>query len=312
MWWRSRRCRRFIRWNICRAESVRQRQRQPRQGRRRHRHHHLSPRGHRQNGPRQRSAGRRRGAAQAVRARGAARHRCFGDAHDHLGQHNSPTGMIAEKGAAMIREDANRKKKILNFFFFFFFFLKKKKKILRDLIMDTLTFAFPSGLVGFFAQLVDGALGMAFGVLTTPMFLWVPPAQASALVHTAEIFTTGASAPWHIFHRNVDWRLGDTARRAPACGRAGAWFLSNIDATFMRAAGVGLSAADGRLHSVAAAALRRSVKRLADWPAPIGLVAGFLDASGGGGWGPVGPRRWSAPAMRRDRRSARSTRQNSS
>ena len=53
-------------------------------------------------------------------------------------------------------------------------------------------------LVGFFAQLVDGALGMAFGLISTTamLALGMPPAQASALVHTAEIFTTGASGSW--------------------------------------------------------------------------------------------------------------------
>src|SRR5438874_7689201 len=63
--------------------------------------------------------------------------------------------------------------------------------------------------IGFVAQLVDGALGMAYGVLTNIAMLsmGLPPAQASALVHTAEVFTTGASAASHIYHRNVDWRL---------------------------------------------------------------------------------------------------------
>ena len=56
---------------------------------------------------------------------------------------------------------------------------------------------------------------MAYGVLTNAALLSIglPPAQASALVHTAEIFTTGASAASHIYHRNVDWRLRDAARR---------------------------------------------------------------------------------------------------
>ena len=63
--------------------------------------------------------------------------------------------------------------------------------------------------VGFGAQLVDGTLGMAYGVLsnTALMAIGLPPAHASALVHTAEIFTTSASAASHIYHRNVDWRL---------------------------------------------------------------------------------------------------------
>jgi len=63
--------------------------------------------------------------------------------------------------------------------------------------------------VGFGAQLIDGALGMAYGVLTNAALLsmGIAPAQASALVHTAEIFTTGASAASHVYHRNVDWRF---------------------------------------------------------------------------------------------------------
>jgi uncharacterized membrane protein YfcA len=63
--------------------------------------------------------------------------------------------------------------------------------------------------IGFVAQLVDGTLGMAYGVLLNAAMLTMglPPAHASALVHTAEVFTTGASAASHIYHRNVDWRM---------------------------------------------------------------------------------------------------------
>src|SRR3954451_15257588 len=92
-------------------------------------------------------------------------------------------------------------------------------------------------LVGFFAQLIDGALGMAFGVISTTamLALGMPPAQASALVHTAEVFTTGASGAWHIFHGNVDWRLTLRLGLAGVAGAVlGAWILSSIDATYMR------------------------------------------------------------------------------
>jgi len=60
--------------------------------------------------------------------------------------------------------------------------------------------------IGFFAQLVDGTLGMAYGVLSNAAILsmGLPAAQASALVHTAEVLTTGASAASHLYHRNVD------------------------------------------------------------------------------------------------------------
>src|SRR5213080_5547303 len=91
--------------------------------------------------------------------------------------------------------------------------------------------------IGFVAQLVDGALGMAYGVLANAamLALGLPPAQASALVHTAEIFTTGASAASHIYHRNVDWRLVARLGVAGVLGAAlGAWILSNVDASAAR------------------------------------------------------------------------------
>ncbi len=67
----------------------------------------------------------------------------------------------------------------------------------------------PFILIGFAAQMVDGALGMAFGVISSTLLisLGVPPAAASASVHTVESFTTGASGISHVLHRNIDWRL---------------------------------------------------------------------------------------------------------
>jgi uncharacterized membrane protein YfcA len=144
--------------------------------------------------------------------------------------------------------------------------------------------------IGFVAQLIDGALGMAYGVLSNTALLaaGMPPAQASALVHTAEIFTTGASATSHIYHRNVDWRLVRRLGIAGIAGAAlGAWVLSNVDALVARrfvylyllVMGVYILLKSARL-----AAPRQAPAR---WIAPLGLVGGFLDASGGGGWGPV-------------------------
>src|SRR5207302_1371464 len=86
--------------------------------------------------------------------------------------------------------------------------------------------------VGFVAQLVDGALGMAYGVLTNTALLAIglPPSHASALVHTAEVFTTSASAASHIYHRNVDWRMVARLGVAGVVGAIlGAWVLSNIE-----------------------------------------------------------------------------------
>jgi uncharacterized membrane protein YfcA len=144
-------------------------------------------------------------------------------------------------------------------------------------------------LVGFFAQLVDGALGMAFGLIatTTMLAIGMPPAQASALVHTAEIFTTGASGAWHVFHQNVDWRLTIRLGIAGVAGAVlGAWILSNVDATFMRPF-VSIYLLLMGLYILLRATLLSERPARKIWPAPLGFVAGFLDASGGGGWGPV-------------------------
>ncbi|HEX2117144.1 MAG TPA: TSUP family transporter [Alphaproteobacteria bacterium] len=63
--------------------------------------------------------------------------------------------------------------------------------------------------VGFLAQVVDGALGMAFGVIasSSPIAFGAPPALASAAVHTAEIVTTGASGASHVWDRDIDMRM---------------------------------------------------------------------------------------------------------
>src|SRR4030095_1449215 len=67
----------------------------------------------------------------------------------------------------------------------------------------------PFILIGFAAQMIDGALGMAFGQIPPPLLiaLGLPPAAASAGVHTAETFTTAVSGISHVAHRNVDWPL---------------------------------------------------------------------------------------------------------
>src|SRR5688572_32493281 len=97
-------------------------------------------------------------------------------------------------------------------------------------LMDLLPFI----AVGFAAQLVDGALGMAFGVISSTLLLslGVPPAAASAGVHTVETFTTGVSGVSHILHRNVDWRLFfRVAVPGVVGGVAGAYLLTQVDAS---------------------------------------------------------------------------------
>jgi uncharacterized membrane protein YfcA len=144
--------------------------------------------------------------------------------------------------------------------------------------------------IGFVAQLIDGALGMAFGVLsnTAMLALGLPPAQASAIIHTAEIFTTASSAASHCYHRNVDWKLVAHLGIPGVLGAVlGSWILSNIDVSaarryvylYLLLMGVYI------LWKSAHVAAQRVAQ--ARWIAPLGFVAGFLDASGGGGWGPT-------------------------
>jgi uncharacterized membrane protein YfcA len=144
--------------------------------------------------------------------------------------------------------------------------------------------------IGFLAQSVDGVLGMAFGVISTSAMLAIglPPAQASALVHTAEIFTTSASAASHVYHRNVDWRLVVRLGIAGAIGAVlGAWVLSNVDSSFMRPYVSTYLLFIGIFILLKAWRISPTRDAPAKWTAPVGFVAGFLDASGGGGWGPV-------------------------
>ena len=97
---------------------------------------------------------------------------------------------------------------------------------------DFLLFA----LIGFAAQLVDGALGMASGVVASTMLLSVgaPPATASAAVHAAKVFTCAASAGSHILHRNVNWPLFALLSLGGVIGGAGgAYFVTSIDGALL-------------------------------------------------------------------------------
>lgn len=144
--------------------------------------------------------------------------------------------------------------------------------------------------IGFVAQLVDGALGMAYGVLsnTAMLAMGLPPAQASALVHTAEVFTTGASAASHLYHRNVDWRMVARLGITGVLGAVlGAWILSNIDLAIARRFVYGYLLLMGIYILLKSMQIAPARQKPAGWTAPLGFLSGFLDASGGGGWGPM-------------------------
>ncbi|WP_300975488.1 sulfite exporter TauE/SafE family protein [Sphingomonas sp. LHG3406-1] len=147
----------------------------------------------------------------------------------------------------------------------------------------------PFVLIGFAAQLIDGALGMAYGVISSTLLvsMGVPPAAASAGVHTAETFTTGISAINHVAHRNVDWRLfARLVIPGVIGGVIGAYLLSNIHAEVARPIVLGYLALLG-IVLLWRGWTHRHVARQPKIVAPLGLVGGFLDAAGGGGWGPV-------------------------
>jgi uncharacterized membrane protein YfcA len=144
--------------------------------------------------------------------------------------------------------------------------------------------------VGFLAQLVDGAVGMAYGVISTSVLLafGVPPAQASATIHAAECFTTGASGASHMVHKNVDWRL--FWRLAPAGvvgGVLGAYLLTGFEPTFIKAVVIAYLGVLGLWMIGRALRGPRDEEPHLKHVVPLGVVGGFLDASGGGGWGPI-------------------------
>ena len=144
-------------------------------------------------------------------------------------------------------------------------------------------------LIGLGAQLVDGALGMAFGLICSSILLsmGLPPAAVSASVHAAEVVTTGVSGASHAYFRNIDRRLFWQLTIAGSVGGAiGAYVLTRLPGDAIRPfvylyllalAVLILVRSFGRWMA------REQVKRVP----VLGFFAGLLDATGGGGWGPL-------------------------
>ncbi|GAB1820993.1 sulfite exporter TauE/SafE family protein [Herbidospora sp. RD11066] len=152
------------------------------------------------------------------------------------------------------------------------------------------------GLVGFAAQLVDGSLGMAYGVTSTTLLLavGVNAAAASATVHLAEIGTTLASGIAHWRFNNIDWKVVAKIGIPGAVGAfAGATFLSNLSTEAAAPVMSLILLTLGLYILIRFTAFGLPKKNLGKpmrkrFLAPLGLLAGFVDATGGGGWGPVG------------------------
>jgi uncharacterized membrane protein YfcA len=147
-------------------------------------------------------------------------------------------------------------------------------------------------LVGFIAQVIDGALGMAYGVSSNTFLLslGLPPAAASASVHMAEVVTTGVSGAAHWRLGNIDWKLVKRLLIPGVIGGiGGAYLLTSIDGDVLKpyiSAYLLIMGAfilykafnqNGHVNDGTHTA-RVSV---------LGLIGGFCDAIGGGGWGPV-------------------------
>jgi uncharacterized membrane protein YfcA len=144
-------------------------------------------------------------------------------------------------------------------------------------------------LIGFAAQLVDGALGMAFG-LTASSFLLaagLPPATASATVHFAETFTTGASAVSHHSFGNIHSPLFKRLLIPAVAGAAlGAYVLTEIDGDVVKPFIAGYLVLMGLYVLVKSFAEINPIhvhKRVG----PLGFFGALIDSIGGGGWGPI-------------------------
>lgn len=144
-------------------------------------------------------------------------------------------------------------------------------------------------LIGFAAQLVDGALGMAYGLTATSFLLaaGLPPATASATVHFAETFTTGASAISHHSFGNVHSPLFKRLVIPGMLGAAtGAYILTELDGDVLKpyvAAYLILMGLYVLVKSFAEINPIHVSKRIA----PLGFFGGMIDSIGGGGWGPI-------------------------
>jgi len=144
--------------------------------------------------------------------------------------------------------------------------------------------------VGLIAQTVDGALGMAYGITSTSFLLATGsnPAVASASVHIAEVFTTGVSGISHIKLGNVSKSLFLRLLVPGMIGAAsGAWLVSSVDGDFIKPF---IAAYLLLMGLYVISKIFRKLRPQRGEPrhvAKLGLFGGFVDAVGGGGWGPV-------------------------
>jgi len=144
-------------------------------------------------------------------------------------------------------------------------------------------------IVGFIAQMIDGALGMGYGVSSTTFLLsmGIPPVAASASVHTAEVFASGASGLAHLRFGNVDKKLFKKLLIPGVIGGIiGAYILTAVPGKMIK------PFIAFYLFIMGLIILRKAFKKIEEKEVktkllPLGVSGGFFDAIGGGGWGPI-------------------------
>jgi len=144
-------------------------------------------------------------------------------------------------------------------------------------------------IVGFIAQIIDGALGMAYGVSSNSFLLsiGIPPAAASASVHTAEVFTTFVSGVSHLKFGNVEKKLFKKLLIPGIIGGVlGAYILTALPAKTIKPF-VGVYLLIMGLMILRKAFKKIQERRVETKLIPLGAAGGFFDAIGGGGWGPI-------------------------
>ncbi|MEA5259047.1 sulfite exporter TauE/SafE family protein [Arcicella aquatica] len=143
--------------------------------------------------------------------------------------------------------------------------------------------------VGLLAQLVDGSLGMAYGITSTSFLLGigVPPALSSTSVHVSEMFTTGASAISHYQFKNINKKLFRALLWGVVGSVAGAYLLSEIiDGNFIKPY-ISLYMLILGVVILKKAFQKNIAKRKTKRVGLLAIFGGFMDAIGGGGWGPI-------------------------
>jgi uncharacterized membrane protein YfcA len=143
--------------------------------------------------------------------------------------------------------------------------------------------------IGLFAQTIDSTLGLGFGVLSNSLLvlLGLPPISASSATRTAESFTSGASGMAHVLQRNVDWPLfARLAVPGVIGGVTGIWVLYFLKSDILRPVLLVYLIAVGA-YLLWRAPRRPLAFRRIRLVATLGFLGGFVDSSGGGGWGPL-------------------------